>query len=135
MTVAVHLCRGNHGDGMGSGGYEPIAERVFGGMAVDGFLLEYDTARAGGFEPLRFVPEPKWVALGLMTTKRPELEPREALERRIHEAAAFMPLERLALCPQCGFASGFRYDRLTLEDQERKLAALVETADRVWQGR
>lgn len=134
MTIAAHLCRGNHGHGMGSGGYEPIAERVFGGMAVDGFLLEYDSARAGGFEPLRFLPAPKWVALGLITTKHPEVEPLDLLRRRIDEATAFVPLERLALCPQCGFASGFRYDRLAIADEERKLARLVETADAVWGG-
>lgn len=135
MTVAVHMCRGNEGvAGLGSGCYDAIAERVFGRLQVEGYLLEYDTPRAGDFSPLGFVPKTKWVALGLISTKRAELELPDALKRRIDEAAKQMPLEQLALCPQCGFASGFRYDRMSIGDEERKLARMVEVADAVWGG-
>jgi len=132
MTICVHHCRGNSGHGQASGGYEPIAEQVFGGLAVDGFFLEYDTERTGGFEPLRFVPQNKRVVLGLLSTKVGELEPADTIKRRIDEASRYVPLERLCLSPQCGFASSYATDRLTPDDAERKLAHLVQLADEVW---
>src|SRR5262249_51171501 len=107
VIVGMHLCRGNGplGRWHTAGGYERIAEQVFGGLAVDRLLLEYDSERAGGFEPLRFVPVGKTVVLGLVTTKSPVLESQDELLRRIDEAARYVPIERLALSPQCGFAS------------------------------
>jgi 5-methyltetrahydropteroyltriglutamate--homocysteine methyltransferase len=134
MTVCVHLCRGNAGHGMADGGYEPIAERMFNRLAVDGFFLEYDTPRAGDFRPLRHLPAPRKAVLGLLTTKIPALEEVDALRRRIDEAAKFVPLDRLCLSPQCGFASVPSRVRqnLTPSDVERKLARIVEVADAVW---
>ncbi len=132
MTVCLHMCRGNVGEGMGSGGYDPIAERVFNEVAVDGFLLEYDTPRAGDFAPLRFMPTDKIVALGLVSTKLREIEPRDALKARIEEAARHVPLERLCLCPQCGFASGFQTARMTIDEQARKLEHMVTAAEAIW---
>jgi 5-methyltetrahydropteroyltriglutamate--homocysteine methyltransferase len=132
MTICVHLCRGNSGHGQASGGYEPIAERVFEGLRVDGFFLEYDTERAGGFEPLRFVPAGKMVVLGLLSTKVRELEPADAIKRRIDEASRYVPIERLCLSPQCGFASSYATDRLATDDEERKLTHLVRLAHEVW---
>ncbi len=105
MTVCVHLCCGNHAQGMADGGYEPIAERMFDRLDVDGYFLEYDTPRAGDFTPLRHLPKPKRAVLGLVSTKVPELETVDALKRRIDEATKFIELERLCLSPQCGFAS------------------------------
>jgi 5-methyltetrahydropteroyltriglutamate--homocysteine methyltransferase len=134
MTVCVHLCRGNYAQGMADGGYEPIAERMFDRLDVDGYFLEYDTPRAGDFSPLRHLPKPKKAVLGLVSTKVPELETVDALKRRIDDATKFIDIERLCLSPQCGFASvparagrGFPMD-LT----ERKLARVVETAEQVW---
>jgi 5-methyltetrahydropteroyltriglutamate--homocysteine methyltransferase len=132
MSVCVHMCRGNRGDGMASGGYEPIAERMFNRLDVDGFLLEYDTPRAGDFSPLRFVPKGKTVALGLVSTKLTELETVDALKARIEEAARYVDIDQLCLCPQCGFASSFFIARFTEADEERKLARLVEAADAIW---
>ncbi len=133
MTVVVHMCRGNEGiAGLGSGGYEAIAERVFGRLKVDGYLLEFDTPRAGGFAPLRFLPKDTIAVLGLISTKVAELESKDALKRRIDEAARVIDLDRLGLCPQCGFASLYRYDRLGLDAQERKLDLLVATARDIW---
>jgi 5-methyltetrahydropteroyltriglutamate--homocysteine methyltransferase len=133
MAVAVHMCRGNEGvAGLGSGGYEPIADRVFGRLAVDGYLLEFDTPRAGDFAPLRFLPKDKIAVLGLMSTKVPELETKDELKRRVDEAAKVIGIERLGLCPQCGFATAYHYDRLTIDDEERKLARLVEVANEIW---
>jgi 5-methyltetrahydropteroyltriglutamate--homocysteine methyltransferase len=133
MTVVVHMCRGNEGvAGLGSGGYEPIAERVFGRLKVDGYLLEYDTPRAGDFAPLRFLPKESIAVLGLVSTKVTELESREALKRRVDEAARVIDLDRLGLCPQCGFASLYRYDRMGLDAQERKLELLVDTVRDIW---
>ena len=134
MTVCVHMCRGNYAQGMADGGYEPIAERMFNRLDVDGYFLEYDTPRAGDFSPLRHLPKPKKAVLGLVSTKVPAIETVDALKRRIDEAAKFIELERLCLSPQCGFASvparagrGFPMD-LT----ERKLARVVEVAEQVW---
>lgn len=133
MSVCVHMCRGNLGHGMASGGYEPVAERMFDGLNVDGFFLEYDTPRAGDFAPLRHLPKPKKAVLGLMTTKNPEVESADALKRRIDEAAKYVDIDRLCLSPQCGFASvPIRGRGLTMDDAERKLARIVEVAHQVW---
>jgi 5-methyltetrahydropteroyltriglutamate--homocysteine methyltransferase len=131
MTVCVHLCRGNRGHGMADGGYEPVAERLFNKLNVDGFFLEYDTPRAGDFTPLRFVPRAKRVVLGLVSTKLPDLETAEMLKKRIEEAERFVSIEQLCLSPQCGFASSAR-SGLPMDLVERKLARIVEVADEVW---
>ena len=131
--VAIHICRGNRASSwLAAGGYDPIAERVFQGLKHDRFLLEYDTERAGGFAPLRFVPRDKTVVLGLVTTKTGALERKDDLLRRIQEAARYVPIENLALSPQCGFASGEEGNRLSWDDQRRKLELVVETAREVW---
>jgi 5-methyltetrahydropteroyltriglutamate--homocysteine methyltransferase len=134
MTVCVHLCRGNYAQGMADGGYEPIAERMFDRLDVDGYFLEYDTPRAGDFSPLRHLPKPRKAVLGLVSTKVPEIETVDALKRRIDEATKFIDIERLCLSPQCGFASvparagrGFPMDLA-----ERKLARVVEVAEQLW---
>ena len=114
------------------GGYDYIAEKVFGGLGVDRFLLEYDSDRAGGFEPLRFIPRGKQVVLGLVTTKVGALERQDDLLRRIDEAAKYVPMENLALSPQCGFASVEQGNLLTQDDQRRKLELVVETAHKAW---
>jgi 5-methyltetrahydropteroyltriglutamate--homocysteine methyltransferase len=133
MRIVMHMCRGNHESAwVASGGYEPVAEVAFGGIDVDAFFLEYDTERAGGFEPLRFLSKNKVAVLGLVTSKKPALESKDALKRRIDEAAKFVPLERLALSPQCGFASTIGGNRLTVDDEKRKLELIVETAREVW---
>jgi 5-methyltetrahydropteroyltriglutamate--homocysteine methyltransferase len=133
VTVGLHFCRGNNRSAwVGRGGYEPIAERLFGGVEVDRFLLEYDTDRAGGFEPLRFVPRGRTVVLGLVSSKLPELESQDDLRRRIDEASRFVPMENLALSPQCGFASTAPGNLLTMDEQQRKLELVVETARKVW---
>ncbi|MDE3076332.1 MAG: cobalamin-independent methionine synthase II family protein [Chloroflexota bacterium] len=134
VRLAMHLCRGNGGRSgwHTQGGYDRIAEQVFGLVAVDTFLLEYDSERAGGFEPLRFMPKGKTVVLGLITTKAGELEPQDLLLRRIEEASKYVRLEDLALSPQCGFASVMTGNPLTWEQQRQKLELVVETARRVW---
>lgn len=139
VVVAMHLCRGNGGRGQDqaagwhtSGGYEAIAERVFGQLNVDRFLLEYDSERAGGFEPLRYVPRGKTVVLGLVTTKSGELESQDMLLGRIDEAARYVPMEYLALSPQCGFASTMPGNPLREDEERRKLELVVETARRAW---
>jgi 5-methyltetrahydropteroyltriglutamate--homocysteine methyltransferase len=135
MVVCMHLCRGNfEGAWMAEGGYEPVAEALFNEIAVDGYFLEYDTERAGSFAPLRFLPKGKIAVLGLVTTKRPQLERKDDLKRRIDEAAKVVPLEQLALSPQCGFASGERGNKLTFADEIAKLRLVVETAREVWGG-
>jgi 5-methyltetrahydropteroyltriglutamate--homocysteine methyltransferase len=132
VTFALHICRGNNQSMFyASGGYEPIA-RVFGRSRFQRFLLEYDDARSGGFEPLRAMPEDREVVLGLVTSKKPRLEPVDELRRRIDEAAKVVPLARLALSPQCGFASTMEGNRVTPEDQKRKLERVAETARLVW---
>jgi 5-methyltetrahydropteroyltriglutamate--homocysteine methyltransferase len=132
VTFALHICRGNNQSMFyASGGYEPIA-RVFSRSRFQRFLLEYDDARSGGFEPLRAMPDDREVVLGLVTTKTPALEPVDALRRRLEEAARIVPLSRLALSPQCGFASTMEGNRVTLEDQRRKLERVAETARLVW---
>ncbi len=133
VTLAIHLCRGNSGgQWMAEGGYEAIAEKLFGRLEHDTFLLEYDTDRAGGFEPLRFMPAGKTVVLGLVTTKRGELESQDTLLRRIDEAAQFVPMNNLALSPQCGFASSIPGNPLTVEEEKRKLELVVEVARKAW---
>ena len=133
MTIGVHMCRGNAmGRWIASGGYEWIAQRAFGALEVDAFFLEYDSERAGGFEPLRFVPKGRHVVLGLISTKKPVLEEQKFLMRRITEASRFIALEHLSLSPQCGFASHQKGTGLTFADQEAKLRLVVETARAVW---
>jgi len=133
VTLAIHLCRGNNrSHWYAEGGYDPIAERLFGTLQVDRFLLEYDDERSGTFEPLRFVPRGKTVVLGLVSSKRRELESRRELMRRIEEAARHVPLEHLALSPQCGFASTMEGNLLEEDDQWAKLRLVVETAREVW---
>jgi 5-methyltetrahydropteroyltriglutamate--homocysteine methyltransferase len=134
VTMAMHLCRGNGARGAWHtrGGYDAIAERVFGAIDVDAFLLEYDSERAGTFEPLRFVPKNKTVVLGLITTKAGALEPQDLLIKRIQEASAFLPLENLTLSPQCGFASTMQGNPLTADEQRKKLELVVSTARKVW---
>jgi 5-methyltetrahydropteroyltriglutamate--homocysteine methyltransferase len=132
-VLAMHVCRGNsRGRWIAEGGYEPIAELLFGELPLDAWLLEYDTERAGGFEPLRFVRPGTTVVLGLITTKVPALESQDELRRRIDEASRLVPLERLALSPQCGFASVAAGNAVTQDDQRRKLELVVETARTVW---
>jgi 5-methyltetrahydropteroyltriglutamate--homocysteine methyltransferase len=133
VTVGMHLCRGNFkGRWLSDGGYAYVARKLFNDIQVDAFFLEYDTERAGSFEPLAAVPEDKVVVLGLVSTKTPVLEKRDALIRRIDEASRFVPLERLALSPQCGFASTVAGNPVTLEDQVAKLALIVDVANEVW---
>ncbi len=133
VILAHHVCRGNNQSmWYAQGGYEPIAEKLFGTLAVDRFLLEYDTERAGTFEPLRFIPEDKMVVLGLVSSKDPTLEDQDELLRRIDEASRYVPLERLAISPQCGFASISAGNLLTEDEQWRKLELVADTARRVW---
>jgi 5-methyltetrahydropteroyltriglutamate--homocysteine methyltransferase len=133
MAVTIHTCRGNFkSTWMASGGYEPVAATVFGGLEVDGFFLEYDSERAGGFEPLRFVPRGRKVVLGLVTSKTPALEDKTTLLRRIDEASRHVALEDLCLSPQCGFSSTHHGNSLSEDDQWRKLERIVEVAREVW---
>jgi 5-methyltetrahydropteroyltriglutamate--homocysteine methyltransferase len=134
MVVGIHMCRGNNqGRWLGEGGYDFVAEQVFRQLNVDVFFLEYDSPRAGSFVPLRYVPDDKFVVLGLVTTKKPELESAEELTRRIAEASAYVPLERLGLSPQCGFASTAPGNPLTAAEQEAKLRLVCQVAGEVWQ--
>jgi 5-methyltetrahydropteroyltriglutamate--homocysteine methyltransferase len=129
----MHICRGNNRSAwMASGSYEPVAERLFGEVGVDRFLLEYDTERAGGFEPLRFVPPGTTVVLGLVSSKLPQLESPDELQRRIEAAARYVPLADLALSPQCGFASTAGGNQLTVDDERRKLELVAGTARKIW---
>jgi methionine synthase II (cobalamin-independent) len=133
MTVAMHLCRGNFRSSfVATGGYEPVAELLFNKINMHGYFLEYDTERAGGFEPLRFVPKNKTVVLGLVTTKSGALESKDDIKRRIEEAAKFVPLDQLCLSPQCGFASTEEGNALAEEEQWTKLRTIVEIAEEVW---
>jgi 5-methyltetrahydropteroyltriglutamate--homocysteine methyltransferase len=129
----MHLCRGNFaGAWVAEGGYEPIAELLFNEIDVDGYFLEYDSSRAGGFEPLRFLPKGKVAVLGLVTTKSGALESKDQLMRRIEEASKYAPLEQLALSPQCGFSSGIGGNTMDIEGEIAKLRLVVETARAVW---
>jgi len=133
MRVCTHMCRGNfRSSWVATGGYDHVAEALFGELKVDGFFLEYDDARSGGFEPLRFVPKGKMVVLGLVTTKKGELEKKDELKRRIDQAAKYVPLEQLCLSPQCGFSSTVEGNALTLDEEIAKLRLIVETAREVW---
>ena len=134
MTVGLHMCRGNlKGAWMAEGGYEPIAERMFGLLDVDAYFMEYDTPRAGDFTPLRHMPADKTVVLGLISTKTPALEPKDEIKRRIDAAAEYLPLDRLALSPQCGFSSGGGGGQtVTADDTRRKLELVLDIAREVW---
>jgi methionine synthase II (cobalamin-independent) len=133
MTITMHLCRGNFRSSfVASGGYEPIAEMLFNTIHVHGYFMEYDSERAGGFEPLRFVPKDKTVVLGLVTTKTSQLERRDWIKRRIEEAAKYADIDQLCLSPQCGFASTEEGNRLAEDEQWAKLEMIVEIADEVW---
>jgi 5-methyltetrahydropteroyltriglutamate--homocysteine methyltransferase len=137
MTVCIHTCRGNFkSTWLASGAYADfVAERVFTSLDVDGFFLEYDDARSGGFEPLRFVPKGKMVVLGLVTTKRPELESKDELKRRVDEAGKYVPLDQLCLSGQCGFSSTVEGNALSREDQRAKLKLCIDVAQEVWGGK
>jgi 5-methyltetrahydropteroyltriglutamate--homocysteine methyltransferase len=133
MTVTTHMCRGNfRSSWVAEGGYDFVAEALFSELAVDGFFLEYDDPRSGGFAPLRFVPPGKLVVLGLVTTKRGELESKDTLKRRIDEASKYVPIEQICLSPQCGFSSTVEGNALTYEQEIAKLRLIVETAREVW---
>jgi len=133
VTLAIHLCRGNsRSQWYAEGGYDPIAEKLFNTLDVDLFLLEYESERAGTFEPLRFVPPNKGVVLGLVSSKVPQLEPQDMLLGRIDEASRYVPLENLAISPQCGFASSLEGNLLTEDEQWQKLQLVTDTARKVW---
>jgi 5-methyltetrahydropteroyltriglutamate--homocysteine methyltransferase len=133
VVFAIHLCRGNNrSQWYAEGGYDPIAEKLFNQLNVDAFLLEYESERAGTFEPLRFVPPGKAVVLGLVSSKLPELESQDLLLRRIEDASRHVPLENLALSPQCGFASTMEGNLMTEDEQWRKLQLVVDTALKIW---
>ena len=133
VTKAMHLCRGNfQSTFVASGGYEPVADILFNEVNIQAYFMEYDTDRAGGFEPLRFVPKNKTVVLGLVTSKSGRLESKDALKRRIDEAAKYIALDQLCLSPQCGFASTEEGNILSEEEQWAKLRLAVEIANEVW---
>src|ERR1700678_182291 len=133
MSICTHLCRGNfRSSWAASGGYDHVAEALFGELNVDGYFLEFDDARSGTFAPLRFVPKGKKVVLGLLTSKRGELENKDDLKRRIDEAAKYVPLDQICLSPQCGFSSTSEGNALTMDQQLQKLRLVVETAREVW---
>ncbi len=133
LAITMHLCRGNfRSTFIASGGYEPVAEILFNTMPVDGYFMEWDTDRAGGFEPLRFLPKGKTVVLGLVTSKTGVLEKKDDIKRRIDEAAKFAPLDQLCLSPQCGFASTEEGNTLAEDEQWRKLELIVDIAREVW---
>jgi len=133
LAVTTHMCRGNNQSMWAAeGGYDFVAEALFNNLEVDGFFLEFDDARSGTFEPLRFVPKGKQVVLGLVTTKKPELEDKDMLKRRIEEASQFVDADQLCLSPQCGFSSTVEGNKLTHDDQWAKLRLVVETAQEVW---
>lgn len=133
LSITMHLCRGNfRSTFIASGGYEPVAETLFNAMPVDGYFMEWDTDRAGGFEPLRFLPKGKHVVLGLVTSKTGTLEKKDDIKRRIDEAAKFVALDQLCLSPQCGFASTQEGNTLAEDEQWKKLEMIVKIADEVW---
>jgi 5-methyltetrahydropteroyltriglutamate--homocysteine methyltransferase len=133
MTITTHMCRGNYRSAWAAeGSYDFVGEALFGGLDVDGFFVEFDDERSGGFEPLRFLRKGKMVVLGLVTTKTGELESKDDLKRRIEEAAKFVDIDRICLSPQCGFASTMEGNDLTSEQQAAKLRLVVETAEEIW---
>lgn len=133
MRITTHMCRGNfRSSWVAEGGYDFVADELFNTLNVDGFFLEFDDARSGGFAPLRFVPEGKYVVLGLVTTKKGDLENKDDLKRRIDEASKYVPLEQICLAPQCGFSSTLEGNNLTRDEQIAKLRLIVETANEVW---
>jgi 5-methyltetrahydropteroyltriglutamate--homocysteine methyltransferase len=133
MAVAIHTCRGNFkSTWLASGSYDYVAETAFSKLSVDGFFLEFDTERAGGFEPLRYIPKGKKVVLGLVSSKVPQLESKDVLKRRIEQASKFVPLENLCISPQCGFSSTHHGNNLTEEEERAKLRLCIETAREVW---
>ena len=133
VTIGMHMCRGNNASAWhAEGSYEPVAEKAFGQLNVDRFLLEFDTERAGGFEPLRFVSPNKTIVLGLISSKEPALESIDDLRRRVDQAAKYVPMENLAIAPQCGFASTQFGNLLTWDEQKRKLELVVEAARIIW---
>jgi 5-methyltetrahydropteroyltriglutamate--homocysteine methyltransferase len=133
MVICTHLCRGNYKSAwVAQGGYEPVAEILFNQLAIDGFFLEYDDQRSGDFAPLRFVPPGKTIVLGIMTSKKADLEGRDALKRRVEEAARYVPLDQLAISPQCGFSSTAHGNQITPDVQWRKIERLVEVAAEIW---
>jgi 5-methyltetrahydropteroyltriglutamate--homocysteine methyltransferase len=133
MAITMHLCRGNfRSNFVASGGYEPVAEILFNAINVHGYFMEYDSARAGGFEPLRFVPKGKTVVLGLVTSKSGTLEKKDDIKRRIDEAAKFVDLDQLCLSPQCGFASTEEGNVLAEDEEWAKLRMIIEIASEVW---
>lgn len=133
MIIAMHQCRGNNqGEWLFSGGYEAVAEATFGRLNIDRFFLEYDSERAGGFEPLRFLPQDKFVVLGLISSKRPQLETKDSLLKKIDEAAKYFPMKRLGISPQCGFASTAPGNPITEDIQWKKLSLAVEIGAELW---
>ena len=133
MAVCTHSCRGNfRSSWIASGGYDFLAEALFNELKVDGFFLEYDDERSGSFAPLRFLPKGKMVVLGLVTTKKGDLESKDDLKRRIDQAAKYAPLEQLCLSPQCGFSSTLEGNDLSIAEQAAKLRLVAETAREVW---
>jgi methionine synthase II (cobalamin-independent) len=133
LVVTTHLCRGNNQSMWAAeGGYDFVAEALFGDLAVNGYFLEFDDARSGGFEPLRFVPAGKHVVLGLVTTKRPELEDRDLLKRRVEEASQYVDIDQLCLSPQCGFSSTEEGNKLSIDEERAKLELIVEVAEEIW---
>src|SRR5436190_23576205 len=133
MTPAMHLCRGNfQSTFVASGGYEPVAEILFNEINIQAYFMEYDSDRAGGFEPLRFVPKGKTVVLGPVTSKSGRLESKDELKRRIDQAAKFIPLDQLCLSPQCGFASTEEGNILAEDEQWAKLRMIVDLSEEVW---
>jgi 5-methyltetrahydropteroyltriglutamate--homocysteine methyltransferase len=133
LTLTVHMCRGNfRSSWVAQGGYDYVAEPLLSELDVDGYFMEFDDDRSGGFEPLRFVPKDKFIVLGLVTSKRPELEAKDEIKRRLEAASKYVPLEQLCLSPQCGFSSTVEGNSLTIEEEKAKLRLVVEVADEVW---
>ena len=133
MTLTVHMCRGNfRSSWVAQGGYDYVAEPLLSELDVDGYFMEFDDDRSGGFEPLRFVPKGKFIVLGLVTSKRPELESKDEIKRRLDAASKYVPMEQLCLSPQCGFSSTVEGNSLTVEEEKAKLRLVVEVAEEVW---
>jgi len=133
MTITTHMCRGNHQSSwVAEGGYDFVAEALFNDLHIDGYFMEWDDERSGGFEPLRLVPKGKTIVLGLITSKRPELESKDEIKRRIDEASKYIDLDQLCLSPQCGFASTEKGNALTIEQEAAKLRLVIDVADEVW---